>query len=460
MVPTIGHASDRSGRSRDLTTGPIRPTLWRLTLPLALAFVINAVYSWTDMYFVSRLGDTEVAAIGFSDQINFVIFTIGSGFCVGTGIVVARRIGEERRRHASLVATQAFSFMVVYSSLAAVAIYFLLPSILQVLGLKGEILRQTGIFMGTLIWGYPANLLMFQGNATVRSTGNTVFPMAVLIISALANVIIDPILIFGMFGMPKLGLRGAAISTATAQWIGALVSAYGLYSGKLNIRLFRPTLRFDWSVITSIFRIGVPSSLQSLAVSSSRVVIISIANLFGTAGVTAYTIGQKVDFIVFMPIFATGIAIETLVSQNIGAGRFDRVRLFRRTALRDLGGVIIAMGVAIYFGAESLARLFSSNPEVIDLTIRYLHIAVFGYLFFVIGQTGTRSLSGAGHATRSMLLVMGMLILVQVPLAYLLSRHTSLGVPGIFLGVTTSYAVFALASSVAVRGEKWMRRKV
>jgi putative MATE family efflux protein len=448
------------GGAASLTDGPIGSTLWKLASPLALGFIINAVYSWTNMYFVSRLGESAIAALGFSDQLNFVLFTIGSGFCIGTGIVVARRVGEKRTRQASAVATQAFSFMALYSTAVAIALYFLLPIGLPLLGLKGEVLEYTRTYMSTLLIGFPGNLLMFQANASVRSTGNTVFPMTVLIITAVINLILDPVLILGAFGGPRLGVQGAAISTTIAEWTGALICIWALWTGRLNLRLFRPTLRFDRGIIAGIFRIGVPSSMQSLSVSASRVVIISIANMFGTAAVAAYTIGLRVDVLVFMPIFATGIAIETLVSQNIGARRFDRVKQFRLAALKYLGGLVAAMGVGIYLFAETIAGIFTDDRRVVELTADYLHVAVFGYFLFVIGQTATRSLSGAGHALRSMMIIAAILFLVQVPLAFVLSRLTPLGETGIFLAIAISYLILAIVGTWVVRGEKWMMKRV
>ncbi len=443
-----------------LTEGPIAGTLWRLAVPMAFGFVINAVYSWTNMYFVSRLGDSATAAIGFSDQINLVIFTIGSGFCIGTGIIVARRIGERRFKEASVIATQAFSFMALYASLAAVALWFVLPELLVLLNLQGEVLANTRAYLLTMLIGFPANLLVFQANSSIRSTGNAVFPMTVAIICAVTNALLDPLLIFGLWGMPKLGVQGAAVATVTAQWLGALICTYALYSGKLNFRLYPPTLRFNRDIIGGIFKLGMPSSLQTLAVSISRVAVISVANAFGTAAVAAYTIGLRVDVLVMMPIFATSIAIETLVSQNIGARRLDRVRQFYRTALRHLSGVIVAMGIAIYFLAEPIARTFTHDQQVAALTVQYLHIAVFGYLFFSIGQAATRSLSGAGHAFRSLLIVVLVLFALQLPLAFALSRIPALGVTGVFLAITGSFLVYALIGTRAVRGDAWMMKKV
>jgi putative MATE family efflux protein len=444
----------------DLVNGPVASTLWKLAIPLTFGFVINAVHSWINMFFVSRLGSDVIAALGVADQVNFVIFTLGSGFCIGTGIVVARRIGEDRRSQASVVATQAFSFMAIYATVVAAIVALVLPLLLHAMRLPAPVMENAETYLLTLLLGFPASLLIFQVNASVRSTGNTVFPMVVLTITALLNVMLDPLLIFGMLGLPALGLKGAAIATVTAQWIGAILSAAVMFSGRLNLRLHGLTLRFDRELIGSIFRLGVPASMQGLSVSLCRVLLIALANQFGTAAAAAYTLGLRVDVIVFMPIFATGIAIETLVSQNIGAGRLERVKEFRDTAIRHLGAVILAMGAIIFVIARPIAEIFSDDPEVIGLTVSYLHIAVFGYLFFVVGQSATRSLSGAGHALRSMLIIAGTLFIVQLPLAYLLALETTLRVTGVFLAITISYLVFAIVGTWSIRGRQWMMKRV
>lgn len=458
-TPEGNHPVAKTGDA-DLLSRPEGRTLLRFSIPLAFGFVINAVYSWTDMYFVSRLGDQAITALGFSEQINFVLFTLGSGFCIGSGVIVARRIGEGRRSRGAVIATQAMSFMAVYSSIMAAILIVLLPLLLRVLSLSGNVLDLTHGYMLILLFGFPANLVTFLSNCIIRSTGNTLFPMTVLILSAVCNVAADPILIFGLFGVPALGVPGAALSTVIAQYVAVSISLYALFSGRLNLRLYRPTLRFDRDSLRTIFNVGLPSSLQTLAVSVSRVVMISIANAFGVAVAAAYTIGLKVDILVFMPIFAYGIAIETLVSQSIGAGKLEKVTRFRRVAIRQLGGLIAVVGLSVFVFAEEIARIFSSEITVVEATISYLHYAVFGYLFFVVGQAGTRSLSGAGHSTRSMLIVAAMLFLIMVPMAWILSHGTPLRERGIFLSIAISYAAYAVAATLAVRGHRWMSRKL
>jgi len=452
---------------RDLITGPITPTLWRLAAPLTLGFVVNAAYSWIDMYFVSRLGDDAIAALGFADQINFVIFTLGSGFGIGTGIIVARRMGEGRRDEAGRIVGQSSVFLALYSTLAAVLLMIGLPILLPLFGLEGNTLSLTEAYMVTLMIGVPANLLTFHANSSVRSTGNTVFPMIVAIASTIVNALLAPFLIFDTFEVQGvlihgagMGIQGAAIATAVAQWSAALVALVALYRDRLGITVPRPSLRFDWAIFRAIFAVGFPASLQTLAVSTARVVMIALANEFGTAMTAAYTIGLRVDMLVYMPIFAVGIAIETLTSQNLGAGHPERVRLFRIASIKQLGGVILVLGAVIYFVAPAIAGIFSENAAVIDLTARYLHFAPFGYFFFVVAQSATRALSGAGHSMRSMLIVAVTLFLVQLPLAAALSMWTGLGANGIFIGMALSYLVLAVIALTQVRGTAWMQKRV
>lgn len=444
----------------NLVEGEIHSTLRRLATPLALGFVINAIYTWTDMYFVSRLGDVATASLGFADQIDFVIFTLGNGFCMGTGVIVARRMGEGKKTQAEAIVTHAFSFMLIYSILVSILIYLIVPTVFASLGLKGDLLRNSTIYMQTLLIGFPGSMITFQANASVRSTGNTVFPMLVLFCSAILNACVDPILIFGLYGFPKFGIQGAAISTSIAKWFTAILTTSMLFSGRLNIQLYKPTTKINWSIIKNIFKVGLPQSLQTLTVSLSRVFLVSICNKFGTEAGAAYSIAQKVDALAFMPVFAFSIATETMVGQNIGAKKYDRVKKLMKSSILQLS--IITLFIAIFYilFAKNIATIFTNTQLVINYVSRYLHVTVLGYFFFIIGITCARSLSGAGHSLRSMIIVSVVLFLFQVPLAYVLSNYTPLGIDGVFWGITISHFCYAIISILNIRGDKWMLKKI
>lgn len=375
-------------------------------------------------------------------------------------LLLQEELEKEKKNQAEKVVTHAFSFMMIYSVIVASLLYFVVPFVFILIGLKGELLQKSTIYMQTLLLGFPGSMITFQSNASVRSTGNTIFPMLVLFFSALINACCDPILIFGLFGFPKFGMQGAALSTSIAKWFSAILCIYILFTGKLNLKIQKPTLKIDWRIIKNIVQIGIPSSLQTLTVSVSRVILISFSNFFGTESAAAFTIGQKIDALAFMPVFAFAIAIETMVGQNIGAKKFERVKQFIKSAIFQLSCIMLIVGIIYLLFAKNIAGIFTNNNYVINLVKNYLHITVLGYFFFIIGQSCSRSLSGAGHSLRSMFIVASMLFFIQIPISYFLSKHTSLNVEGVFWGITIGHFVYASISIFAIRGNSWMLKKV
>mgnify|MGYP006294690127 FL=1 len=188
----------------DLLNGPIDSSLRVFTFPLAISFVIHMLYAWVDTFYVSRLGSTSIAAIGISEQLIFFIFTLGGGFSIGSGIVVARRIGEGNQEKADRTATQAISLMFIYSSALAVFLFFMTEPVLSAMNVEGELAELSSQYLYAVVLGVPGNYLVFQINAIVRSSGNSIFPMIMLITGTVLNAILSPLLVFGLGPFPRL----------------------------------------------------------------------------------------------------------------------------------------------------------------------------------------------------------------------------------------------------------------
>ncbi|MFN8361020.1 MAG: MATE family efflux transporter [Candidatus Kapaibacterium sp.] len=444
----------------DLLNGPIDSTLRTFAIPLAFSFLVNMLYSWIDTYFVSRLGSSAIAAIGVSEQLGFFIFNFGSGFAIGTGIIVARRMGEGDRKGANYTATQAVLSMLIFSVSLAVGLYFGLDSVLKAMNLEPEVARLARLYLSALLFGVPGNFLTFQINSIVRSSGNSVFPMMILLMTTVINAILAPILIFGVGPIPALGMTGAGLATAGAQLIGGIISVSMLISGKTGIRLMMDKLSLDLALIWRIAKQGIPASLQMFSVSISRIMLFKFASTFGTSVVAAYTLGLKVDLFVFMTVFAVGIAMETATGQNLGAGNIKRVFLFHRSAMKQVSMVIAVLATGVFLFGDHFAGIFTKDAAIIKETTRYLHTAVFGYIFFGVGLVTTRVISGAGASFRSMIIVGGSLIFLQVPLAYSLSHFTGLGPQGIWFGVVGGYILFTGIAFIELTRKKWLNARV
>jgi putative MATE family efflux protein len=441
----------------DLINGPIDSTLRRFTFPLTISFIVHILYSWVDMYFVSKLGHEAIAAVGVSEQILFFAFGIGMGFGVGTGVIVSRRVGEKNFEEAGKTAVQGLFFMLFFSIIIAGTLFFSLDSILDIMKLENEVQVFATDYLILTTLGLPFSYLTFQINSMMRSAGNTFIPMILLISSNVLNAILTPFFIFGIGPFPEWGVFGAAFATLIAQVLGCLFALFVLlkYFDKIPIRLkhFRP----DLALIFKIIKLGVPASAQILIISFNRIALSWFANYYGTVILTTYMLGLKVDMFVFMSIFAVGAAIEVITGQNLGAKKIDRIFDYFKSAVKQISGLMILLGVIIFFFGKHFAILFSDNPEIIDNVAYYLKINSFSYLFFAVGIFSIRVISGAGDYLRSLILVTIVLYGIQIPLIYLLSLYFEFGYEGIWFGILASQICFSLIGYLSLMQKKWIK---
>ena len=441
----------------DLINGPVDSTLRRFTFPLTISFLVHILYSWVDMYFVSKLGHEAIAAVGVSEQILFFAFGIGMGFGVGTGVIVSRRVGEKNFEEAGKTAVQGLFFILVFAIIIAGVLYFSLENILNVFNLEKGVkgFAYDYLFLTTL--GLPFSYMTFQINSMMRSAGNTFIPMILLISSNVLNAILTPLFVFGIGIFPQWGVFGAAFATLIAQVLGCVFALYVLlkYFDKIPIKLknFRPNI----SLIHKILKLGVPASTQIVIISFNRIALSWFANYYGTVILTTYMLGLKVDMFVFMSIFAVGAAIEVITGQNLGAKKIDRIFAYFKSAVKQISGLIIFLGVIIFFFGKHFALVFSDNPEIIDNVAYYLKINSFSYLFFAVGIFAIRVISGAGDYIRSLILVSIVLYGIQIPLIYMLSIFFKFGYEGIWYGIFISQICFSIIGYLSLRRKRWIK---
>jgi putative MATE family efflux protein len=447
-------------RRVDFINDPIGPSLRRFAVPLAFSFIVNMVYSLIDRFYVSRLGDAAIAAIGSSDQIVFLLFTLVSGFAVGSGIIVARRFGEGDRVGASRTGTQALVGMAITSASVTAVMYLLLPVIPLIMQMDAEVETLSVEYLSMLLIGFTFNLMNFQMFSIVRSTGNAVFPMTVLIITVILNAIIAPFLIFGIGPFPELGMRGAGLATAISQMSGTGIALTALIRGSTNIHLDFTQFRLDGALLRRVAKQGFPASLQMLSVSLNRAAIFAIVAGFGTHVTAAYTLGLNIDMMVYMSVFAMGIAVETATGQNLGAEQPERVRAIHRSAVRQIGLLMLILAVAVWAFGTEFVELYSRNPATVTEATLYLSFTVIGYVFFSTGLLTVRVLSGAGAAMLAMSITAGSLLGIQLPLAFVLGYYTSLGPIGVWVAVLFGYVAFTIIALLIFRSNRWKTVRV
>ncbi|RPI67059.1 MAG: MATE family efflux transporter [Ignavibacteriae bacterium] len=443
-------------RSRtDLLNDPIDRSLRQFAIPMAFSFMVNMLYSLIDRYYASRLGDAAIAAIGTSDQITFLVFTLASGFAVGTGIIVSRRIGEGDHAEAGRTAAQAIGGMVTLAGGITILLYLVMPLIPKLMRMEPEVADMAISYMSYLYLGFTANLVNFQIFSVVRSTGNTVFPMSVLIMTTVLNAVLAPFLIFGYGPFPVMGMAGAGLATALSQIMGTVVALWAVTTGKTNIRLRFDRFRPDLGLLLRIGKLGLPASLQMISVSVNRALIFVIVGGYGTSVTAAYTLGLNIDMVVFMSVFALGVAVEVATGQNIGANKPDRVAAYHRSAMKQGAILMTGFAIVVWLAGEYFVRLYTSNPQTLAEALIYLRITVFGYLFFNIGIVTVRAISGAGASIVSMAITAGCLLGLQFPFAWLLSHPLGMGPQGVWYGILVGYIAFSGVALYVHKSGRW-----
>jgi len=277
----------------------------------------------------------------------------------------------------------------------------------------------------------------------------------VLIITVVLNAVIAPFLIFGIGPFPELGMRGAGLATALSQISGTGIALTALIRGSTNIRLDFTQFRLDGALLRRVAQQGLPASLQMLSVSLNRAAIFAIVAGFGTHVTAAYTLGLNIDMMVFMSVFAMGIAVETATGQNLGAKKPERVRMIHRSAIMQIGVLMLVLAVAVWAFGTEFVKLYTENPNTVAEATQYLNITVIGYVFFSTGLLTVRVLSGAGASMLAMSITAGSLLGIQLPLSLVLGYATPMGPMGVWIAIALGYIVFTAISLLVFRSNRW-----
>ncbi|MDC1067612.1 MATE family efflux transporter [Candidatus Kapabacteria bacterium] len=446
--------------SVNLLSGNIHSSFRQLALPLAFSFLLYQMNGIVDKYWISFLGDKEIAAIGVSEQMRLMVFTLGIGFAIGTGVVVARRIGEGKHEEANHTANQAIVTMFFYAIAICLLFYFNMRNLLDLFGFTGEIQDYSVNYLKGILWGIPFNFLIFQTNAIIRSTGNTKYAMIIISLTILINAVLSPLLIFDFIFEGGLGAFGAGIATSIAQISGLMISIILISKGYTNLNFKFKGFKLDLSLIKRITLRGIPSTLQYLSLFFNRMGMFVVANMIGVETVTSYTLGLSFDLFVFMPIFGAGVAMEIIAGQNRGANKIDRIFKYFYSGLLQVSVIIIPMVVGAYFYSDLFSKIFTNDPNIILQTSEYIAITSLSYIFFGIGIFCTRVVSGAGDTWMSFIMYSSVLFIIQLPLSYILVKYYDFGFAGVYWGVFISYVLFAIIGLILLYSKRWLRIKL
>jgi putative MATE family efflux protein len=449
-----------SGTDHDFTAGSIKKAILLLSIPMVLEMIMESIFAVVDIFFVSKLGADAVATVGITESLMTIVYAIGMGLSVGTTALVSRRIGEKNKEGASATAFQAILTGLLVSMLIAIPGAMFASRLLSLMGAEDKMVSEGFMYTAIMLGGNGIIMMLFIINAVFRSSGDAAVSMRVLWVANLINIILDPLLILGIGPFPELGIKGAAIATTIGRGTGVAYQFYLLFNGKGRVQLKVRHLFVQIRVLLKLIRLSIGGIGQSLIATTSWIGLVRIIAEFGSEVLAGYTIAIRVVMFTLLPAWGVSNAAATLVGQNLGAGKADRAhKSVWMTAKANLVFMGLVSIVFIIYPSFFIS-IFISEPLVVDTGAECLRILASGFLFYAIGMVMVQALNGAGDTLTPTLINFFCFWMFEIPLAYFLALHTSIGEKGVYIAIIAAESLMAVTAMVIFQRGRWKLKKV
>jgi putative MATE family efflux protein len=448
------------GSDQDFTEIPLRRAIMLLSVPMVLEMLMESVFAVVDIFFVSRLGAEAVATVGLTESVVTIIYAIGMGLATATTSLVSRRIGEKDPEQASRTAFQAIVAGILVSAPLAIAGSLFAGEILSLMGASPAMARDLSGYTSIMLGSNTVIMLLFIINSVFRSSGDAATAMKVLWLGNILNIILDPCLIFGWGPFPELGIKGAAVATATGRGVAVVWQFIILFRGHKRVKLRLRHIVPDPVIIAKLFRLSLGGIGQNLIGTTSWIFMMRIVSEFGSAAVAGYTIAIRVVIFALLPSSGISNASSTLVGQNLGAGKPERAE----KAAWNVGWVNSVLmgliGLILVLWPEPFIRFFIDDQAVISEGIPALRIISAGFISYALGMVLIGAINGAGDTFTPTKIFLFVFWMVEIPLAWLLALPLGLDQLGVYYAIVFSETLLTFTAWLVFRRGKWKLRKV
>ena len=434
---------------------PIRPLMISMSLPAIISMTINALYNIVDSYFVARISEDALTAVSIIMPLQMMIIAVGVGTGVGVNSLISRRLGARRQEDADKAATTGL-FLGFFDFLIFFIVGLLLPG--AFVGSYAE----PGTYIYTAARQYLT--IVFCGSFFIniqviiekilQATGNMKAPMICSMAGAITNVILDPIMIFGLLGFPKMGVVGAALATVIGQVVGFTIAVIILF-GKRNrdkhlVNISFKGFRLEWRIIKEIYQVGLPSIIMQSIASVMNVLYNMILVVYSTTAVAVLGVYFKIQSFVFMPVFGLNQGVLPIIGFNFGARNKERVKEARKEGIR-FALIFMVIGLALFqLIPDKLLMIFDASPQMLEYGVPALRIISINFIPAAFGIMNGTVFQASGHGVYSLICSFIRQLIGIVPFAYLLAK---LG------GVTLSWFSFPIGEVLGLIYSFYMLNK-
>ncbi|MBM3317982.1 MAG: MATE family efflux transporter [Candidatus Eisenbacteria bacterium] len=448
------------GRGRDLTQGPLAPALLALAWPVMLSSLLQTLYDLADAFWLGKLGRTALVAPTITLNVFFIALSLAMGLGVGGTTLVAQYKGAGRTREMERAAGQTLLVLVAAGFLVAAIGFAVAEPLLKLLRTPGDAFADTLIYLRWTLAGMPFMFAFFVYQGISTGLGDTIGPLKVNLVAVALNALLDPLLIFGLWIFPPLGVAGAAIASSLTRAVAGALGLRRMIVGDHGFRIRRADLRWDGSMVARMLRIGFPLAIGQTTTSLGFTLLIGVVNTFGSAVTAAFGIGNRVIHMALVPAFGLAQASATAVGQNLGADRPDRASRAVKISSAIIGAVLLPVTALMFFFGGPISSVFVRDADVLrhadDLfRVTSFSVFVFGFIMVLMG-----SFQGSGHTVPVMVLNIGRLWLVRIPAAYLLAIPLGMGPLGIWWAMFLSNTLTAIAGAIWFSLGTWKRKVI
>ena len=442
-----------SGSDQDFTQGPIKRGIFLLAIPMMLELALESVFAIVDIFFVAQLGAEAVAVVGLTEAMITILYAVSIGLAIAVTALIARRIGEHKPKAASIIAAQSIWVGGIASIFIGLLGFAYAENLLHFMGASAEIIVNYSSFTEVLFAGSSTILFIFLLNGVFRGAGDAAIAMRVLWLANAINIVLDPILIFGLGPFPELGVTGAAVATTIGRGCGVLLQLYYLFFSQHRIHLRLTDMPPRCAQMLEIIAIARGGIVQFFIETSSWIFLMKIVANFGANAIAAYTIAIRIVIFTFLPAWGLSNSAATLVGQNLGAQQAARAETCVKQIAKYNFIFLTTISIIFILLAESLIGVFTTDPEVIAIGASCLRWLSYGYGLFAIGLVAIQAFNGAGDTRTPSWINLFSFWLVQIPLAFLLANYFQFGPKGVFAAVLIGESVMGiLAIMLFLRG--------
>ncbi|MBU7032660.1 MAG: MATE family efflux transporter [Theionarchaea archaeon] len=446
--------------------GPIIKTLVLLGWPVMVSNLLHSMYNIADTFWLGRLGGQEsthaVASLQISWPIVFLLIAIAFGFGQAGVALISQYTGAKNHTEANKSAGQVIFLSLFFGICLGILGYFLSPVIVGSLGLEEGIADRAIIYLEVIFLGLPFMFMSMVFGFILRAYGDTVTPMKVEGITVCLNLILDPVLIFGLGGFPQMGVMGAALATIFSRSVSSSIALYILFKGKSGIKVALEYLKpVKWRTI-QILRIGVPASVGHSGTAFGFVIMMSIIALLPYQGevLAGYGVANRLTNLMFIAIEGLGVGVSTVLGQNLGAGNLSRAEEVAKKGMLLMFCTLTAAAAFLFMVREPAIRIFIDNDQVVAEGANFIRVFVFGIVFFGIFRAVNACFMGSGHNVPVMVLELVRLWGMRIPFAYLFGFILGWNATGVWFGMGLSNLLGAVLGLTVFRTGIWKKKVI